>query len=190
MGAWCHSLCVERATEAATRRWPYRRLGELMAIREPGGYGPDARPEVTGAGALPPDRHELQGRRGASVLHGDTERVSSRKSWASRCSRPDCKSMIYRYGSRPPVLLLRMLAERDIRIRSSRWHGLEAPSRAAAAIVEAGHEVVSHGGVDRLPVHGRGRRARHMRLAIQSLARVTEPPSAGTRDGSVTPAAV
>src|SRR5262249_57645044 len=97
---------------------------------------------------------------------------------------------IYEYGSRVGFWrLLKLFAERRINISVfAVAMALERHPEAARAIIEAGHEIVSHGWrwidyqfVDEAVERG------HMRLAIESLTRVTRSRPPGWYTGPLSP---
>src|SRR5204863_8283273 len=83
---------------------------------------------------------------------------------------------IYEYGTRVGFWrLLRLFAEREIKISVfAVGMALERHPEAAAALVEAGHEVVSHGWrwIDYQLV-GEDEEREHIRLAIERLTKAT-----------------
>jgi len=97
---------------------------------------------------------------------------------------------LYEYGSRVGFWrLMRVFAERSIKISVfAIGMALERHREAAAAIVEAGHEVVSHGWrwIDYQSVDSAVERE-HMRLAIDSLTRATGSRPLGWYTGRLSP---
>jgi putative urate catabolism protein len=97
---------------------------------------------------------------------------------------------VYEYGSRAGVWrLLRLFAARGIKITVyAVAMALERNPEAAAAIVEAGHEVASHGWrwIDYRDVREEEERD-HMRRAVRSLERVTGSRPLGWYTGRVSP---
>src|SRR5207247_11120835 len=146
-----------------------------------------------GYGATPPDRrwpgrarlalqivmnYEEGGER--SILHGDEEAESFLHEVVGappvRGARNLQVESVYEYGSRAGFWrLLRLFAERDIKISVfAVGMALERHREAAAALVEAGHEVVSHGWrwIDYQFV-GEDAEREHIRLAVESLTKAT-----------------
>ena len=86
-----------------------------------------------------------------SILHGDSESESFLHEVVATEPLPGVRNMnvesTYEYGSRAGFWrLLRMFAERNIPITVyAVAMALERHPAAAAAIIEAGHEVMSHG---------------------------------------------
>ena len=128
-----------------------------------------------------------------AILHGDAESEAFLQEVVGMSPLPGVRNLqvesIYEYGSRVGFWrLLRLFAERDIKISVfAVAMALERHPDAARAIVEADHEVVSHGWrwIDYQFVDEDVERE-HMRLAVESLTRVTgSRPSAGTRGASV-----
>ena len=119
-----------------------------------------------------------------AILHGDAESEAFLQEVVGMSPLPGVRNLqvesIYEYGSRVGFWrLLRLFAERDIKISVfAVAMALERHPEAARAIVEAGHEVVSHGlALDRLPVRGRGRGARaHAPRRRELDARDGQPP--------------
>jgi putative urate catabolism protein len=163
--------------------------------------------DLVGYGKTPPDprwpgnarialqivmNYEEGGER--SILHGDreaeaflTEVVGMQP--LARVRNLQVESM-YEYGSRAGLWrLLRMFATRGIEISVfAVAMALERHPEAAAAIVEAGHEVVSHGWrwIDYQHVSEKVERE-HMRRAIESLTRVTGQRPLGWYTGRLSP---
>src|SRR5262245_32104374 len=149
--------------------------------------------DLVGYGRTPPDpawpggarlalqivmNYEEGGER--SVLHGDAESEAFLQEVVGMAPLRDVRNIqaesMYEYGSRVGFWrLMRMFAERDIKISVfAVAMALERHPEAAAAIVEAGHEVVSHGWrwIDYQFVDEDIERA-HLRRAVESLTRVT-----------------
>ena len=86
-----------------------------------------------------------------SILHGDVESEAFLQEVVGMSPLPGVRNLqvesIYEYGSRVGFWrLLRLFAERDIKISVfAVAMALERHHDAARAIVEAGHEMVSHG---------------------------------------------
>ena len=129
-----------------------------------------------------------------SILHGDSESESFLHEVVATEPLPGVRNMnvesTYEYGSRAGFWrLLRMFAERSIPITVyAVAMALQRHPAAAAALVEAGHEVMSHGWrwIDYQHVNEEIERA-HVRLAVQSLTRVTGSRPLGWYTGRVSP---
>jgi len=97
---------------------------------------------------------------------------------------------MYEYGTRVGFWrLMRLLAERDVKISVfAVGMALERHPQAAAALVEAGHEVVSHGWrwIDYQFV-GEDEEREHIRLAIESLTKATGSRPLGWYTGRLSP---
>src|SRR5438046_10454189 len=97
---------------------------------------------------------------------------------------------MYDYGTRVGFWrLLRLFAERDIKISVfAVGMALERHRAAAAALVEAGHEVVSHGWrwIDYQFV-GEDEEREHIRLAVASLTNATGSRPLGWHTGRLNP---
>jgi putative urate catabolism protein len=163
--------------------------------------------DLVGYGRTPPDPRWPGGARLAlqivvnyeeggerSVLHGDEESEAFLQEVVGMAPLPDVRNLqvesVYEYGTRVGFWrLMRMFAERDITISVfAVAMALERHREAAAAIVEAGHEVVSHGWrwIDYQFVPEELERA-HMRRAIESLTRVTGSRPLGWYTGRLSP---
>jgi putative urate catabolism protein len=129
-----------------------------------------------------------------AILHGDAESEAFLQEVVGTSPLPGVRNLqvesIYEYGSRVGFWrLLRLFAERDITISVfAVAMALERHPEAARAIVEAGHEVVSHGWrwIDYQLVDEAVERE-HMRLAIESLTRVTGSRPLGWYTGRLSP---
>jgi putative urate catabolism protein len=129
-----------------------------------------------------------------SILHGDGESEAFLQEIASMQPLPGVRNLqvesMYEYGSRVGFWrLMRMFAERDLRVSVfAVGMALERYPEAAAAIVEAGHEVVSHGyrWLDYQFVSEEVER-QHVTLAVQSITRVTGSRPLGWYTGRVGP---
>jgi len=163
--------------------------------------------DLVGYGSTPPDPRWPGGARLAlqivvnyeeggerAILHGDTESEAFLQEVVGMSPLPGVRNLqvesIYEYGSRVGFWrLLRLFAERDIKISVfAVAMALERHSEAARAIVEAGHEVVSHGWrwIDYQFVDEDVERE-HMRLAVESLTRVTGSRPLGWYTGRLSP---
>jgi putative urate catabolism protein len=129
-----------------------------------------------------------------SILHGDAESEAFLQEVAGMVPLPGVRNLqvesVYEYGSRVGFWrLMRMFAERDLPISVfAVGMALERHPEAAAAIVEAGHEVVSHGyrWIDYQFVDEEVER-RHLRLAVESIERVTGQRPLGWYTGRLGP---
>jgi allantoinase len=129
-----------------------------------------------------------------SILHGDSESEAFLQEVPSITPLTGVRNIqvesMYEYGSRVGVWrLLRMFAERDIKISVfAIAMALERHPEAARAIVEAGHEVVSHGwrwiDYQHVPAHVE---REHIRLAVESLTRTTGQRPLGWYTGRLSP---
>ena len=163
--------------------------------------------DLIGYGGRPPDAKWPGGARLAlqfvmnyeeggerSILHGDGEAESFLQEVVGASPVRGARNLqvesIYEYGSRVGFWrLMRVFAERSIKISVfAIGMALERHREAAAAIVEAGHEVVSHGwrwidyqGVDEATER------EHMRRAIESLTRATGSRPRGWYTGRLSP---
>ncbi len=163
--------------------------------------------DLVGYGPHPPDPKWPRGARLAlqivmnyeeggerSILHGDGESEAFLQEVASMQPLPGVRNLqvesMYEYGSRVGFWrLMRMFAERDLRISVfAVGMALERYPEAAAAIVEAGHEVVSHGyrWLDYQFVSEEVER-QHVTLAVQSITRATGSRPLGWYTGRVGP---
>ena len=129
-----------------------------------------------------------------SILHGDEEAESFLQEVVGappvRGARNLQVESLYEYGSRVGFWrLMRVFAERSIKISVfAVAMALERYPQAARAIVDAGHEVVSHGWrwIDYQSLDMAVERE-HMRLAIESLTRVTGSRPLGWYTGRLSP---
>jgi allantoinase len=169
--------------------------------------GADYPRDLVGYGRTPPDpawpggarlalqivmNYEEGGER--SVLHGDPESEAFLQEVVGMTPLRDTRNLqvesMYEYGSRVGFWrLLRVFAERDIKISVfAVAMALERHPEAAAAIVEAGHEVVSHGWrwIDYQFVPEDVERE-HMRRAVESITRLTGSRPLGWYTGRLSP---
>src|SRR5262247_4620190 len=163
--------------------------------------------DLIGYGGRPPDAKWPGGARLAlqfvmnyeeggerSILHGDGEAESFLQEVVGASPVRGARNLqvesIYEYGSRVGFWrLMRVFAERSIKISVfAIGMALERHREAAAAIVEAGHEVVSHGwrwidyqGVDEAVER------EHLKLAVDSLTRTTGTRPLGWYTGRNSP---
>ena len=129
-----------------------------------------------------------------AILHGDVESEAFLQEVVGMSPLPGVRNLqvesMYEYGSRVGFWrLLRLFAERDIKISVfAVAMALERHPEAARAIVEAGHEVVSHGWrwIDYQFVNEEVERE-HMRRAVESLTRVTGSRPLGWYTGRLSP---
>jgi putative urate catabolism protein len=163
--------------------------------------------DLVGYGATPPDPRWPGGARLAlqvvlnyeeggerSVLHGDAESEAFLQEVVGMAPLAGVRNLqvesVYEYGSRVGFWrLMRLFAERGIRISVfAIGMALERHPAAARAIVEGGHEVVSHGyrWIDYQFVDEAVERE-HMRLAVESLTRVTGSRPLGWYTGRLSP---
>jgi putative urate catabolism protein len=163
--------------------------------------------DLIGYGPTPPDPRWPGGARLAlqivlnyeeggerSVLHGDAESEAFLQEVVGLAPLAGVRNLqvesIYEYGSRVGVWrLLRLFAERDIRISVfAVAMALERHPAAARAIVEAGHEIVSHGyrWIDYQFVDETTERE-HLRLAVEGLTRLTGSRPLGWYTGRLSP---
>ena len=130
-----------------------------------------------------------------SVLHGDAESEAFLQEVVGIAPLPGVRNLqvesMYEYGTRVGFWrLLRLFAERDIRISVfAVGMALGRHPAAARAIVEAGHEVVSHGyrWIDYQFVDEATERE-HIRLAVESLTAATGARPLGWYTGRLSPA--
>ena len=129
-----------------------------------------------------------------SILHGDSESESFLHEVVATDPLPGVRNMnvesTYEYGSRAGFWrLLRMFAERRIPITVyAVAMALERHPAAAAAIIEAGHEVMSHGWrwID-YQYMGEDEERAHMRRAVEILTRLTGSRPLGWYTGRQSP---
>jgi allantoinase len=163
--------------------------------------------DLIGYGARPPDPKWPGGARVAvqivmnyeeggerSILHGDAESEAFLQEVVGMEPLRGVRNMqvesVYEYGSRVGFWrLLRMFAERRITVSVfAVGLALERHPEAGAALAEAGHEVVSHGWrwIDYQFVEEAVERE-HIRLAVESLRRVTGSRPLGWYTGRLSP---
>jgi allantoinase len=163
--------------------------------------------DLIGYGATPPDPRWPGGARLAlqivlnyeeggerSVLHGDAESEAFLQEVVGMAPLAGVRNLqvesVYEYGSRVGFWrLMHLFAERGIRISVfAIGMALERHPAAARAIVAGGHEVVSHGyrWIDYQFVDEAVERL-HMRLAVESLTRVTGSRPLGWYTGRLSP---
>jgi allantoinase len=163
--------------------------------------------DLVGYGRTPPDpawpggarlalqivmNYEEGGER--SILHGDVESEAFLQEVVGAVPLRDVRNLqvesIYEYGSRVGFWrLMRLFAQRGIKISVfAVAMALERHPEAAAAIVEAGHEVVSHGWrwIDYQFVPEDVERE-HMRRAVESITRTTGSRPVGWYTGRLSP---
>jgi allantoinase len=129
-----------------------------------------------------------------SILHGDAESEAFLQEVVGMQPLRGVRNMqvesVYEYGSRVGFWrLMRMFAERRITVSVfAIGMALERHPEAAAAIMEAAHEVVSHGWrwIDYQFVDEAVERE-HIRLAVESLRRVTGSRPLGWYTGRLSP---
>jgi putative urate catabolism protein len=163
--------------------------------------------DLIGYGARPPDAGWPAGARLAlqivvnyeeggerSILHGDEHAESFLGEVVGTPALAGVRNVqmesIYEYGTRVGLWrLLRLFADRRIPISVfAVAMALERHPAAARAIVEAGHEIVSHGWrwIDYQSVEPAVERE-HVRLAVETLARVTGSRPLGWYTGRLSP---
>jgi len=129
-----------------------------------------------------------------SILHGDSESESFLHEVVATEPLPGVRNMnvesTYEYGSRAGFWrLLRMFAERSIPITvNAVAMALERHPAAAAALVEAGHEVMSHGWrwID-YQYMGEEEEREHLKRAVEILTRLTGSRPLGWYTGRQSP---
>ena len=163
--------------------------------------------DLIGYGKNPPDPKWPRGARVAlslvmnyeeggerSILHGDDESEAYLQEVPTVTPLKGVRNVqvesMYEYGSRVGFWrLMRIFAERDVKISVfAVAMALERHPQAAKAIVEAGHEVVSHGWrwIDYQFVSEAVERE-HIRLAVESLAKATGQRPLGWYTGRLSP---
>jgi putative urate catabolism protein len=129
-----------------------------------------------------------------SILHGDVESEAFLHEVVATVPLPGVRNLnvesTYEYGSRAGFWrLLRMFAERGIPITVyAVAMALERHPAAAAAIIEAGHEVMSHGWrwID-YQYMGEDEERAHMQRAVEILTRLTGSRPLGWYTGRQSP---
>jgi allantoinase len=129
-----------------------------------------------------------------SILHGDAESEAFLQEVVGMAPLAGVRNVqvesVYEYGSRVGLWrLLRLFERRGIKISVfAVAMALERHPEAARALVEAGHEIVSHGWrwIDYQFVDETTER-QHMRLAIESIRRVTGSRPLGWYTGRLSP---
>jgi len=129
-----------------------------------------------------------------SILHGDAESEAFLQEVVGVAPLVGVRNVqvesVYEYGSRVGLWrLLRLFERRGIKISVfAVAMALERHPEAARALVEAGHEIVSHGWrwIDYQFVDETTER-QHMRLAIESIRRVTGSRPLGWYTGRLSP---
>ena len=129
-----------------------------------------------------------------SILHGDDFAEAFLQEVVGMQPLKGVRNMqvesMYEYGTRVGFWrLMRLFAEREIKISVfAVGMALERHPEAAAALVEAGHEVVSHGWrwIDYQFV-GEDEEREHIRLAIESLTKATGSRPRGWYTGRLSP---
>ena len=129
-----------------------------------------------------------------SILHGDDFAEAFLQEVVGMQPLKGVRNMqvesMYEYGTRVGFWrLMRLFAERDVKISVfAVGMALERHPQAAAALVEAGHEVVSHGWrwIDYQFV-GEDEEREHIRLAIESLTKATGSRPLGWYTGRLSP---
>lgn len=129
-----------------------------------------------------------------SILHGDAESEAFLQEVVGMAPLAGVRNLqvesVYEYGSRVGLWrLLRLFERRGIKISVfAVAMALERHPEAARALVEAGHEIVSHGWrwIDYQFVDETTER-QHMRLAIESIRRVTGSRPLGWYTGRLSP---
>jgi putative urate catabolism protein len=128
------------------------------------------------------------------ILHGDGESEAFLQEVVGMPALAGVRNLqvesMYEYGSRVGFWrVMRLLAERDLKVSVfAVGMALERHPEAAAAMVEAGYEVVSHGyrWLDYQFVSEELERE-HIRLAVQSLTRATGSRPLGWYTGRLSP---
>ncbi len=171
-------------------------MNEASYPRDLVGYGPTPPDPAWPGGARLALQIVLNYEEGAerSVLHGDAESEAFLQEVVGTAPLPGVRNLqvesVYEYGSRVGLWrLMRLFAERGIRISVfAVAMALERHPAAARAIVEAGHEVVSHGyrWIDYQFVDEATERE-HLRLAVESLSRTTGQRPLGWYTGRLSP---
>ncbi len=160
------------------------------------GYGPTPPPADWPGGARLALQIVLNYEEGGerSILHGDAESEAFLQEVVGAPALPWVRNLqvesVYEYGSRVGLWrLLRLFAERGVPISVfAVAMALARHPAAARAIVEAGHEVVSHGyrWIDYQFVDAATERE-HIRLAVDALAGATGARPLGWYTGRLSP---
>ena len=198
------SAAYEPPVSREPKRRPRSSAGSAGAVRPGGGAYPR---DLIGYGTKLPDPKWPGGAKLAlqvvmnyeeggeqSILHGDKEAEAYLQEVVGLPALPGVRNLqvesMYEYGSRVGFWrLMRTFASYGIKISVfAVATALERHPEAAAAIVEAGHEVVSHGWkwIDYQYVAEKVERD-HIRRAVESLTRVTGSRPVGWYTGRLSP---